>query len=92
MFLNHPFFRQNFPGAHDMGGAPGGPFRAVYTCYSAAFLPDHDRDRLNVENGGKILLPQAALEQLIDQVKNLFIKSAFFILSLVFFSEWCNVI
>jgi hypothetical protein len=69
MFFNHPFFRQNFPGAHDMVGAGGGPFRAVYTCYSAAFLPDRDRERLNVENGGKILLPQAALEQLIDQVK-----------------------
>ncbi len=76
MFFNHPFFRQHFPGAHDMGGAGGGgPFRAVYTCYSAAFLPDHDRERLNVENGGKILLPQAALEQLIDQVKTKFFSS-----------------
>ena len=52
-----------------MGLGGGGPFRAVYTCYSAAFLPDRDRQRLNVEDGGKILLPQAALERLIDQVK-----------------------
>jgi ubiquitin fusion degradation protein 1 len=67
MFFNHPFFRQNFPGVHGVGGAAAGPFRADYQCYSAAFLPERDRDRLNVENGGKILLPQAALEQLIDQ-------------------------
>jgi IS4 transposase len=80
MFFNHPFFRQNFPGGHEIGA--GGPFRAVYTCYSAAFLPDHDRTRLNVENGGKILLPQAALEQLIDQVKQFFflIQSTYFFL------------
>ncbi|UJR31207.1 hypothetical protein I4U23_018711 [Adineta vaga] len=66
MFFNHQFFRQNFPGGHDMG-ANAGPFRADYQCYSVAFLPDHDRGRLNVENGGKILLPQAALEQLVEQ-------------------------
>lgn len=70
MFLNHPFFRQ-FPEGHDMGGGRAGPFRATYICYSAAFLPDRDRERLNLENGGKILLPQAALEQLIDQVKKI---------------------
>ena len=69
MFFS-PFLRRNFPGGgQDMGAAGGGgPFRAVYTCYSAAFLQDRDRDRLNVENGGKILLPQAVLEHLIDQV------------------------
>lgn len=66
--LFNQFFRHNFPGAHDIGA--GGPFRATYTCYSAAFIPDPDRERLNVENGGKILLPQAALERLIDQVKS----------------------
>ncbi|CAF0740127.1 unnamed protein product [Adineta steineri] len=66
MFFNRQFFRQNFPGAHELG-ANVGPFRAIYKCYSAAFLPDHDRGRLNVENGGKILLPQAALEQLAEQ-------------------------
>lgn len=70
MFFNHPFFRQNFGGAHDIG-AGAGPFRADYQCYSVAFLPDHDRGRLNVENGGKILLPQAALEQLVEQVREL---------------------
>jgi hypothetical protein len=43
-------------------------FHAVYQCYSVAFLAD--RDRNNVENGGKILLPQSALEQLIDQVNH----------------------
>ena len=66
----YQFLRQNFPvgGGHDIGAGGGGPFRAVYQCYSAAFLPDHDRERLNVENGGKILLPQAALEHLIEQV------------------------
>jgi ubiquitin fusion degradation protein 1 len=41
-------------------------FHAVYKCYSAAFL--NDRERSCIENGGKILLPQSALEQLIDQV------------------------
>lgn len=66
MFFN-PFLRQNFPGVRHMAGA-GEPFRAVYKCYSAAFLPDRDRERLNVENGGKILLPEAALEHLIEQV------------------------
>ncbi|CAF1491804.1 unnamed protein product [Adineta steineri] len=39
-------------------------FHAVYQCYSPAFVGD--RDGINIENGGKILLPQAALEQLID--------------------------
>lgn len=66
--FNAQFLRQ-FPGGPDFGGGAVRPFRATYTCFSAAFLPDFDRDRLNVENGGKILLPQAALEQLIDQVK-----------------------
>ncbi|CAF1001965.1 unnamed protein product [Adineta steineri] len=61
MFFNRQFFQQNFPGAN------GGPFRATYRGYSAAFLPDHDRERLNLNNGGKILLPQAALEQLTEQ-------------------------
>ena len=41
-------------------------FHAVYQCYSAVFL--NDRERTNIENGGKILLPEAALEQLIHQV------------------------
>ena len=41
-------------------------FQAVYQCCSAAFLTDRERD--NVENGGKILLPQTALEQLIEEV------------------------
>jgi hypothetical protein len=43
-------------------------FYAVYQCYSAAFL--NDRERTNIENGGKILLPQSALEQLVEQVEN----------------------
>lgn len=42
-------------------------FHAVYQCYSAAFL--NDRERTNIENGGKILLPQSVLEQLIDEVE-----------------------
>jgi hypothetical protein len=46
-----------------------GEFYAVYRCYSTAFLAD--RERTNVENGGKILLPQSALEQLIDQVNEI---------------------
>ncbi|CAF1063616.1 unnamed protein product [Adineta steineri] len=65
MFFNRQFFRQNFPGAHELG-ANVGPFRAIYKCYSAEFLPHHDRERLNLNNGGKILLPQAALEQLTE--------------------------
>jgi len=44
-------------------------FHAVYQCYSAAFL--NDRERSCIENGGKILLPQTALEQLINQVDQL---------------------
>lgn len=88
MFLNN-IFQRNFHGGHDMG-LGGGPFRAVYTAYSAAFLPDHDRQRLNVENGGKILLPQAALERLIDQVKTLrMFKSKNVHLSSL---DWCYVI
>jgi len=43
-------------------------FYAVYQCYSAAFL--NDRERAIIENGGKILLPQSALEQLVEQVEN----------------------
>jgi hypothetical protein len=71
MFFNHPFFQRNFPGGHDVaGGGGGGPFRAVYQCYSTTFLTD--RERTNVENGGKILLPQAALEQLVEQVRKRF--------------------
>jgi len=69
-FLGAQFLR-HFPRGHDFGGGPVGPFRATYTCYSAAFLHDSDRGRLNVENGGKILLPQAALEQLVDQVNDI---------------------
>lgn len=42
-------------------------FHAVYHCYSPAFLTD--REQTIIEHGGKILLPQTALEQLIDQVK-----------------------
>lgn len=84
---NLQHFFQRLQGAHD--AAVGGPFRAVYTCYSAAFLPDRDRQRLNVENGGKILLPQAALERLVDQVKAVSsIKS----ISLLSFSDGCDAI
>ncbi|CAF1188321.1 unnamed protein product [Adineta steineri] len=61
MFFNRQFFQQNFPGANAR------PFRATYRCYFAEFLPDPDRERLNLGNGGKILLPQAALEQLTEQ-------------------------
>jgi len=46
----------------------GNEFYAVYQCYSAAFL--NDRERAIIENGGKILLPQSALEQLVEQVEN----------------------
>jgi hypothetical protein len=53
----------DFP--YDEDNSPDG-FHAVYQCYPAVFLNDRERDR--IENGGKILLPQAALEQLIDQV------------------------
>ena len=63
MFFN-PF--RNLQPGHGYGAMAPGPFRAVYQCYSAAFLTD--RERHNVENGGKILLPQAALEQLVEQV------------------------
>ncbi|UJR15309.1 hypothetical protein I4U23_002262 [Adineta vaga] len=40
-------------------------FHAIYQCYSPAFLSD--RERTNIESGGKILLPEPALEQLINQ-------------------------
>ena len=65
MFFDHPIFRRNFPGGQDPT-VPSSPFRAIYKCYSAAFLTD--RDPRNIENGGKVLLPQAALEQLLEQV------------------------
>lgn len=41
-------------------------FQAIYQCYSPAFLTDHEQTKL--ENGGKILLPQSALEQLAEHV------------------------
>ena len=44
----------------------GNYFYAVYQCYSTAFLPEHGPN--DVENGGKILLPAAALVQLSEQV------------------------
>ncbi len=72
------------------GGGAGAPFRASYTCYSAAFLQDRDRERLNVENGGKILLPQAVLEQLIDQVNQQ--KCSFIVFHFISFLERRNVI
>ena len=48
-------------------------FQAVYRCYSAVFLSD--RERTSIENGGKILLPESALEPLIHQVNNEFFHS-----------------
>lgn len=62
MFMNHPFLPRYLHGGQR---ATNDRFRAIYRCYSVAFLPD--RDRVNVENGGKILLPQDALEKLIEQ-------------------------
>ncbi|CAF4432828.1 unnamed protein product, partial [Rotaria sp. Silwood2] len=47
-------------------------FQAVYQSYSSAFLTD--RDRRNVEYGGKILLPQTALEQLAEQTNIMLFK------------------
>lgn len=44
-------------------------FHADYECHSPAFLTDRHREYTEIETGGKILLPQAALEQLIDQVR-----------------------
>ena len=67
MFLNQ-LFRPNFPRVNNIAN---GPFRATYHCYSVAFLPEDTRSRLNVDNGGKILLPQAALEQLVEQVREI---------------------
>ncbi len=55
-------------------------FYAVYNCYSPAFLTDHNS--VNIENGGKILLPQPALERLVEQVSttNFFAMSLFIFL------------
>ncbi|CAF0842722.1 unnamed protein product [Adineta ricciae] len=47
-------------------------FHAVYRCYSPAFLID--REQTTIEHGGKILLPQTALEQLIDQARIMLFK------------------
>jgi hypothetical protein len=58
MSVNDDYYREE--------DLPNDRFHAVYRCYSVAFLSD--RERNNVENGGKILLPQSALEQLINQV------------------------
>lgn len=54
----------------DEDSSDGERFQAVYRCYSAVFL--NDRERTSIENGGKILLPESALEQLIHQVTNEF--------------------
>ncbi len=64
MSFDNPYYNEILPDDNDVDF--GDRFHAVYQCYSAAFLTD--RERTNVENGGKILLPQAALEQLIEQV------------------------
>jgi hypothetical protein len=69
MNFNLDFFMSFNNHFHDDDDYDDGSFRAVYKCYSAAFL--NDRERLNIENGGKILLPQTALEELIEQVTNL---------------------
>ncbi|CAF3125598.1 unnamed protein product [Rotaria socialis] len=47
-------------------------FYAVYNCYSPAFLTDHDR--INIEKGGKILLPQPALEHLVEKTNIMLFK------------------
>jgi hypothetical protein len=64
MSFDSRYYDETFSDDHDL--AFGDQFHAIYRCYSAAFLTD--RERTNVENGGKILLPQSALEQLIEQV------------------------
>ena len=56
-----------FYAANDYSSDDDNRFHAVYHCYSPAFLTD--REQTIIEHGGKILLPQTALEQLIDQVK-----------------------
>ncbi|CAF0820453.1 unnamed protein product [Didymodactylos carnosus] len=62
--LNPQFLQQHF--AHMAGGGGTETFHAEYNCYSAIFLTD--RERPNVENGGKVLLPQTALEELAEHV------------------------
>lgn len=57
-------------------------FHSVYQCYSTAFLPDGERSE--VENGGKILLPEAVLEQLIEQV-NKILSFMFFLIDDYFY-------
>ncbi|CAF1114049.1 unnamed protein product [Didymodactylos carnosus] len=66
LLFNPQLFHQHLARMGGMGGV--GTFRALYNCYSAIFLTD--RERPNVENGGKILLPQVALEQLAEHVTN----------------------
>ena len=56
---------RGFPG-HLPRPHAGGPFHATYQCLPVAFL--EERERVSAEYGGKILLPQAALEQLAEQV------------------------
>ena len=67
------------------------PFQAVYQCYSTIFLSDRDRARTDIENGGKILLPESALEQLVHQVTNN-IRSLKRISFFCFSLDWNNVI
>ena len=67
-----PLFRNfggggGFPGPFHRVHGGGAPFRAVYQGYSVVFL--EERERASTENGGKILLPQAVLEQLVEHVK-----------------------
>jgi len=56
MFGN-PFFPE---GHHGMG--PPRPFRTQYRCYSVSMMPGNERESL--EQGGKIILPPSALDQL----------------------------
>ncbi|CAF1383839.1 unnamed protein product [Rotaria sp. Silwood1] len=47
-------------------------FQTVYQSYSSAFLIE--RNQKNVENGGKIILPEAALAQLVEQTNVMLFK------------------
>lgn len=71
MFFN-PMVRQLLRGAGHHPNASG-PFREIYECYSTPFLTD--RDRPNLDKGGKILLPESVLEHLAEQVCFLLIEN-----------------
>ncbi|KAF9429399.1 ubiquitin fusion degradation protein, partial [Entomortierella beljakovae] len=61
MFNGYEEYPSYGMGAYGMG-ARGGGFNEQYRCYSVAMMQGNERQ--NVNNGGKIIMPQSALAKL----------------------------